>query len=209
MMLNQWLRIDLNQRRKEYIRPSTCITALGWKRCFRHPIIWDLSIKNPVVQHCSISHSSIHSFIHSFSTYLWITYCMPSSLGGFQKLWAQRSVQQSHSLHLAMLYTPLHALSVVSPTSTDLSFSLYKVQKCIQLHFFFFFFASYNKPLRKQSLLIPLYKRERVQVFLFQSKFSNKVSFRILTLFPDPTQGGGLAMGLRYTGLWPSTLGVS
>lgn len=177
MMLNQWLRIDLNQRRKEYIRPSTCITALGWKRCFRHPIIWDLSIKNPVVQHCSISHSSIHSFIHSFSTYLWITYCMPSSLGGFQKLWAQRSVQQSHSLHFAMLYTPLHALSVVSPTSTDLSFSLYKVQKYIQLHFFFFCFLQQTLE-EIVTVDSPLQKRESSSVpflvkVLQQSIFQN------------------------------------
>lgn len=138
MMLNQWLRIDLNQRRKEYIRPSTCITALGWKRCFRHPIIWDLSIKNPVVQHCSISHSSIHSFIHSAHTYGLLTVC--------QALWEVFRSCGPRGLYNSLTHSTLQCcthpfmLSLQCLQLAQTFLSVYTKSKNIFSCTFFFFF---------------------------------------------------------------------
>lgn len=176
MMLNQWLRIDLNQRRKEYIRPSTCITALGWKRCFRHPIIWDLSIKNPVVQHCSISHSSIHSFIHSAHTYGLLTVC--------QALWEVFRSCGPRGLYNSLTHSTLQCcthpfmLSLQCLQLAQTFLSVYTKSKNI-FSCIFFFFCFLQQTLEEiVTVDSPLQKRESSSVpflvkVLQQSIFQN------------------------------------
>lgn len=159
-----------------------------------HSIILDLIIKNPVVQLSSTIHSFKNSLIHSFS-FLGFSKCGP------------RSLHKTHPLHLTMLYKSAHALSVVSSISTDPSLSPYKALY-IQLHFI----VPYNKSLRKKSLT-SLYRWEKIRFLHFQSDFFIRLSPGKLS----PLQGSSQhkeevsahSMQFWYTGLFPSTLGVS
>ena len=123
-----------------------------------HSIILDLIVKNPVVQLSSTTHSFKNSLIHSFS-FLGFSKCGP------------RSLHKSHPFHLTMLYKSAHALSVVSPTSTDPSLSPYRALY-IQLHFI----VPYDKSLRKSHYYwLPFTDKREFNFYIFLVRLLHQI----------------------------------
>ena len=123
-----------------------------------HSIILDLIVKNPVVQLSSTPHSFKNSLIHSFS-FLGFSKCGP------------RSLHKSHPFHLTMLYKSAHALSVVSPTSTDPSLSPFRALY-IQLHFI----VPYDKSLRKSHYYwLPFTDKREFNFYIFLVRLLHQI----------------------------------